>query len=71
MQFVLALYAVFLIQTYRSRRDRGDSVRNASLYAVFAMLSKFAAIIGISMYWKRRFLRQRASLIEYKVPLQT
>lgn len=64
-----ALYGTSVIRTYLGRRRRGDSLRDALLYAFFAALSKFAAMIGILTFWKRRLFKQGACLIEYKTSI--
>jgi GT2 family glycosyltransferase len=68
---VLVLAALFGLQGWRIRakeRARGRSSADASLVAVAVMIAKFAQVAGIFLYWRRRLLGQRSSLIEYKGP---
>jgi hypothetical protein len=39
--------------------------------AVAVMIAKFAQVAGMFLYWRRRLLGQRSSLIEYKGPAAT
>ena len=44
----------------------GDSPRDASLYAQYCVLGKFAQLQGVLRYWRNRLLGRKAKLIEYK-----
>jgi GT2 family glycosyltransferase len=71
---VLALAALFVLQGWRIRakeRARARSNADASLVAVAVMIAKFAQVAGMFLYWRRRLLGQRSSLIEYKGPAAT
>lgn len=62
---LLALYGHLGVRIARFRRSRGDSPSEASLYARFTVLSKFAEAIGLLQFqWNR--LRGRYRIIEYK-----
>lgn len=71
---VLVLAALFWLQGWRIRakeRSRGRSNSDATLVAVAVLVAKFAQVSGIFLYWRRRLLGQRSSLIEYKGPAAT
>src|SRR5262249_6896521 len=59
-------YPVLGWKVYRSRRRRGDSARDARLYARFCVLGKFAAMVGQLRFHCNRLLARRSTLIEYK-----
>ncbi len=64
---LILAYPVLALRVFRSsRRRRGFSVEDASLFAVFCTLSKFPAVYGQFRYWARRLLGKRSTLIEYK-----
>lgn len=48
------------------RRARGDSLRDAALYAGFCVLGKFPQLAGMARYWWNRGRGRRTGLIEYK-----
>jgi len=63
---VLGLYA---LQGWRIRsmaKRRGRSERDARTLGLFTMLAKPAQAAGVLLYWRRRLLKQQATLIEYK-----
>jgi GT2 family glycosyltransferase len=65
------LMGLFGLQGWRIRakeRARGRSAGDASLVAAAVMIAKFAQVSGVLLYWRRRLLGQRSSLIEYKGP---
>ncbi len=59
-------YPVLAWRVYRGRRRRGESGRDARLYARFCVLGKFAAAAGQFRYHRNRLLARRSTLIEYK-----
>jgi glycosyltransferase involved in cell wall biosynthesis len=58
-------YAWLVFRVWRFRTRRGDSARDAFLYARFLLFAKFANAAGLVRYAFNR-LRQRYELIEYK-----
>lgn len=49
------------------RKSSGDSSYLANIYAAFTVLVKFPQILGLIVYvWRRKVLRSRPRLIEYK-----
>jgi glycosyltransferase involved in cell wall biosynthesis len=69
MGLSLLLLAGYILLWYRVRRHRlaaGDVSRDASLYAVHCVLSKFPELIGAVKYSWNRALGRRSALIEYK-----
>ncbi|MGC4063110.1 MAG: glycosyltransferase [Polyangiaceae bacterium] len=63
---LLAGYGVSFLRTRRHLLKRGFSSADASLYATFCTLSKFAECAGQATYWYRRFAGKQQKLIEYK-----
>ncbi len=63
---LLAAYPALWVRVLFRRGARGDSARDAALYATFCVVGKFAEVAGVAKYaWNR--VRGRASrLIEYK-----
>lgn len=69
---LLAAYPLLASRIYRYRhRQRGDSAGDAALYAGFCTLSKLPQVVGQIRYWLTRWRGQRATLIEYKPPIET
>lgn len=62
---LLAGYPVLFYRVVRFRRSRGDSYRDAFLYARFLLLAKFANAVGLIKFHQNR-LAQRYHIIEYK-----
>jgi glycosyltransferase involved in cell wall biosynthesis len=62
---VVSLYGVLSLKIWRHRRRRGNSARDAGIYAVFTVLGKFAETIGLIRFWKNRFF-MHYDIIEYK-----
>ena len=65
----LLLLAGYIVLWGRIRKHRlasGDSPDDASLYAQYCVLGKFAQLVGFLTYWKNRFLGRQARIIEYK-----
>jgi GT2 family glycosyltransferase len=63
---LLAGYGASMLRTRRHLLRRGFSPDDASLYATFCTLSKFAECAGQATYWFRRITKQKQVLIEYK-----
>jgi len=63
---LLAGYPALWFRVLRSRYSRGDSVRDAALYATFCVLGKFPELAGMATYWWYRVRGRRSRLIEYK-----
>ena len=60
-------YAVLAARIYRHRRRRGDTSRDAFLYAGATVLGKLAQLQGVAQFaWNRLVIRRRTPLIEYK-----
>jgi GT2 family glycosyltransferase len=64
--FLLLGYPVLFWRIWRHRRSRGDVSRDASVYAAFCVVGKFAELIGILRYWTRRLRNRNPELIEYR-----
>jgi GT2 family glycosyltransferase len=66
----LLLLAAYPLWTARialqRRRERGDSVRDAWIYAAFCMLGKFPQLLGQTRYAWHRLRGRSGALIEYK-----
>lgn len=63
-------YGLLFYRIRRFRRRMGDTGADATLYAGYTCLAKFIEPIGMLMFfWKRKLLRRRPALIEYKSPL--
>ncbi|MCI0364754.1 MAG: glycosyltransferase [Phycisphaerales bacterium] len=65
----LLLLGGFIVLWNRVRRHRllrGDAPHDASLYAQYCVLGKFAQLGGVVQYWWNRLRGRRTSLIEYK-----
>ena len=65
---LLSGYPVSALRASRSVQQRGATWRQAALYGIFCMLSKFPGLEGQLRYWAGRLRRQEARLIEYKRP---
>lgn len=61
-------YPLLAVRVFAGRRKRGDAPGPAALYAVFTLISKFAALCGVFQYWRNRLLRRQSRIIEYKQP---
>jgi hypothetical protein len=67
----LGLWAVHGIVYRRARAHRialGNAPREASLYARFCVVAKFAQLAGIARYVAHRALGKQSEIIEYKQP---
>lgn len=62
---IAALYGVLAFRIWRYRQSRGNSARDAAIYAVFTVLGKFPEAIGLLRFWRNQFAR-RYHIIEYK-----
>ncbi len=62
---LLGGYSVLFYRVFRFRRSQGDSYRDASLYARFLLLAKFANAFGLIKFHYNRLV-QRYQIIEYK-----
>jgi hypothetical protein len=65
---LFAAHGVLFARVKKHRLAKGDSADDASLYAQFCVLSKFAHVVGMAKYVKHRALGERARIIEYKTP---
>ncbi len=65
---VLAAHALLYARVLRHRRNKGDSPRDAALYARFCVISKFAHVAGMARFVANRALGRRPAIIEYKQP---
>lgn len=66
---LLVLVALYALQGWRIRSmalRRRRSKRDAWILGLFTMLAKPAQAMGVLLYWRRRLLKQQATLIEYK-----
>ena len=64
---LLAVYSALFLRVRASRRHRGDRPLDATVYAAFTVLGKFAQALGLLIYiWRRKILKDRSRLIEYK-----
>jgi GT2 family glycosyltransferase len=72
LSLLLFLGYVALWYRVRSRRiDRGDTKRDASLYASSCVIGKFPQLLGVLQYWCNRALGRRSGIIEYKSTAET
>jgi GT2 family glycosyltransferase len=62
---LLAAYPALGVRIWRYRRSTGDSSTDATLYATFVLIGKFANAVGLVKFFWGRFTR-RHDLIEYK-----
>ena len=58
-------YLPLALRIARYRRNRGDTPREARLYAAFTVLGKFANAVGLVLFYVNR-MRGRVRIIEYK-----
>ena len=63
---LLLAYPALWLRISSRRVARGDSGRDAVLYATFCVLGKFPELAGMAKYWWNRGLGRRTALIEYK-----
>jgi GT2 family glycosyltransferase len=63
---LLLAYPLLWARVYLYQRRFSRSPRDARLYALFIVLGKFAELCGIGLFLRRKLLRQRSTLIEYK-----
>ncbi len=63
--FLLCGYLLLYFRVIRYRRNQGDSPSDASLYARFLLMAKFANGMGLIKYYVNKF-EQRYEIIEYK-----
>jgi glycosyltransferase involved in cell wall biosynthesis len=66
----VAAYALLWTRVRRHRRRHGDRSGDASLYASFCVLGKFAELQGVWRCWSGRWRGRPAGLIEYKGVVQ-
>jgi GT2 family glycosyltransferase len=66
----LAAYPWLQHRVKGHRIARGDSAHDASVYARYNVLGKFAQAAGIAKYLFGRVLRRPSRIIEYKAPVQ-
>jgi GT2 family glycosyltransferase len=65
---LFGLYGLLAWKIYKYRCSRGDTAKDAGIYAIFCVVGKFAEAIGQVRYWWMRWRGQQATLIEYKAP---
>lgn len=63
---LLAGYGLLFARIARGRCRRGDSARDARLYALFCVLGKFPQAFGLLRYWAGRLSGRRSGIIEHK-----
>ena len=63
---LLLLYPLQALRIYWSGRRRGWPGRDARLYAVFTVLSKFPGLTGLIAYHLRRWRGKPMAVIEHK-----
>jgi len=63
---LFGLYGVVFVRARGHRRSRGDVARDASLYARYCVVAKFAHLAGMARYVASRALGKRPVIIEYK-----
>lgn len=61
-----AAYILLLFKIYRYRRQEGEGIERAFIYALFCSVSKVPQVIGQAKYWLNRLQKKPATLIEYK-----
>lgn len=65
----LVAYGLQYVRVKAHRQTLGESFSDASLYARFVLIGKFAQAIGIVRFYWSRLNRQGAQIIEYKTAL--
>jgi glycosyltransferase involved in cell wall biosynthesis len=65
---LFAAHGALFARVRGHRLAHGDSAGDASLYAKYCVLSKFAHTVGMSKYLKNRLSGERPHIIEYKSP---
>jgi GT2 family glycosyltransferase len=63
---LLAVHGVVYRRVRAHRAERGDSPRDAALYARFCVVAKFAQLAGMARYAASRALGRQPKIIEYK-----
>ncbi len=66
---IIAVCGLLFMQGFRIRSyaiKQGRSKSDSGLLAAFTMMAKPAQAFGAILYWRRRLLKQQATLIEYK-----
>jgi hypothetical protein len=66
LALALAAYPLLHVRIARGRLRRGDSPREAHLYALYCVLAKWPHLVGMAVFWRNRLLGRRPTLIEYK-----
>jgi glycosyltransferase involved in cell wall biosynthesis len=62
---IAALYGVLAFRIWRFRQRRGNSARDAAIYAAFTVLGKLPEAFGLLRFWRNQFARHY-QIIEYK-----
>ena len=62
---IAALYGVLAFRIWRYRQGRGNSARDAAIYAAFTVLGKLPEALGLLRFWRNQFAK-RYQIIEYK-----
>jgi GT2 family glycosyltransferase len=71
LPLIAALYAISIARTWSGRVRRGNSRRDAAVYAGFCALGKIPEALGVMRCWWGRVAGRRAALIEYKSPAES
>jgi GT2 family glycosyltransferase len=66
--FWLTFYGILFWRARHHRMKKGDLAADASLYARYCILAKFAQLVGVAKWSKDRLSGQRPEIIEYKGP---
>jgi hypothetical protein len=69
--WLLAGYPLLTYRIYRRmQRQRNLPAKDAALYAIFCVLTRFSQLQGQILFHQRRLLGQGSNLIEYKTANQ-
>ena len=63
---LLGAYPLLIYRIYKRKQQQNLSSQDASLYALFCVLGKFAQVQGQIRFHLSRLLKKRSNLIEYK-----
>lgn len=62
---IATLYGVLAFRIWQYRQGRGNSTRDAAIYAAFTVLGKLPEAFGLLRFWRNQFIK-RYQIIEYK-----
>ena len=62
---IAAFYGVLGFRIWQYRQGRGNSARDATIYAAFTVLGKLPEAFGLLRFWRNQFVK-RYQIIEYK-----